>query len=194
MRANTHKNNIIKKDLAEGKRIRIKILAESLTEAQAFKLECEWIAYYGREVDGTGCLTNLTVGGEGVSGFRHSESTRKKMSEVRKSEWSDPELRRERSDANKKLWQDPSYRARLTSKRREAAQDPEYRKTLSQSMKKLGQDPSHRAALSAQRKKDWDDPDRRKAFSDFIRKRWQDPEYRQRMLDARAARKREIST
>ncbi len=45
-----------------------KIWAENLTEQQAFDMEKEWIALYGRINIKTGFLANLTEGGEGASG------------------------------------------------------------------------------------------------------------------------------
>jgi hypothetical protein len=45
-------------------------------------LECEkdLITRFGRKNIGTGCLRNLTEGGEGTTGFIHSPETRKRMS------------------------------------------------------------------------------------------------------------------
>jgi hypothetical protein len=48
----------------------IMILADGLTEQDAFEKEKALIAFYGRIVNGTGCLRNITEGGEGVSGAR----------------------------------------------------------------------------------------------------------------------------
>jgi NUMOD3 motif-containing protein len=53
------------------------------SEEKAFEMEKWWIAFYGRKDLGTGCLRNLTDGGEGPSGF--SESIRSKMSTSQKA-------------------------------------------------------------------------------------------------------------
>jgi hypothetical protein len=47
---------------------RIQFVKENLTEDEAFALERNLIAKYGRKDLGTGILRNLTEGGEGVSG------------------------------------------------------------------------------------------------------------------------------
>ena len=59
---------------------RISILAENLTEDQAFNLEIELIAKYGRKDLGTGILRNKTDGGEGNSGWVPTSETRSKQS------------------------------------------------------------------------------------------------------------------
>lgn len=48
------------------------------------KLEKELIAKYGRIHLNTGTLCNLTEGGEGTIGYKHSEETKKLLSEQRK--------------------------------------------------------------------------------------------------------------
>ena len=48
---------------------RIKILAENLSEEEAFEWEKDLISLLGRKDNGTGCLRNLTDGGEGASGY-----------------------------------------------------------------------------------------------------------------------------
>jgi len=75
---------------------RIVKLHENLSETEAFQKERELIDFYGRKDIGTGILRNLTDGGEGSSnlnpetikkkrlaatGRKHSEETRKKISE-----------------------------------------------------------------------------------------------------------------
>ena len=54
------------------------------TEEWAHFMEMEFIDFYGRLDDGTGILENITDGGEGTSGRRHSEETRRKISEKAK--------------------------------------------------------------------------------------------------------------
>lgn len=65
---------------------KIIFLHENLSEDQAKDLEIQEIARYGRKDLGTGILTNLTNGGEGVSGMIHSEETKKIMSEKKSGE------------------------------------------------------------------------------------------------------------
>ena len=59
-------------------------IQEGLTEEEAFDLEKYCIAFYGRISNGTGILRNFTDGGEGASGMRASQETRKKLSEIRR--------------------------------------------------------------------------------------------------------------
>lgn len=56
------------------------IIQEFETEEDAFFAEKFLIVVYGREGVGTGCLLNLTEGGEGASGYKQSEETRLKKS------------------------------------------------------------------------------------------------------------------
>ena len=59
---------------------KIQIIIDNLTEQEAFELEKELIKKYGLKKEG-GILINLTYGGEGASGFKHSEETLKKLSD-----------------------------------------------------------------------------------------------------------------
>ena len=60
---------------------RIVKIAETLSEQEAFDLEIELIAKYGRQDLGTGILRNQTDGGDGASGHIHSEEAIAKMKE-----------------------------------------------------------------------------------------------------------------
>jgi len=58
---------------------RILFLKQNLTEQEAFKHEKYMITVLGRKDLGTGILHNKTDGGEGASGYIHSEDARKRI-------------------------------------------------------------------------------------------------------------------
>ena len=62
---------------------KIIILESNLAEIDAFRLEKEYIAKYGRKDLGTGILRNMTDGGDGIMGHKHSEETKKKIALAR---------------------------------------------------------------------------------------------------------------
>ena len=65
---------------------RIIFLKQNLLEEEAFKHEIYMIAVFGRKDLGTGILRNKTNGGDGASGLKHSEETKRKLSELNKGE------------------------------------------------------------------------------------------------------------
>lgn len=70
LRKKSYKNNTIKKVLKETGEEPIHFrIYENLTNEEAIKLEAELIEHFGRVDAGTGILTNLTDGGEGVNNF-----------------------------------------------------------------------------------------------------------------------------
>jgi hypothetical protein len=79
----------------------IVFVQEGLNEEQAFLLERYCISLYGRIDRGTGILRNLTDGGEGISGFVQSETTRQKISQSNKKAYASEELRRHTSEIKK---------------------------------------------------------------------------------------------
>jgi hypothetical protein len=79
----------------------IEILFEDLTWEQAKEKEKEFIALYGRRDLGLGTLVNLTDGGEGTVGFRHTEETKEKCRLAAKNQIHTEESKRKKSLASK---------------------------------------------------------------------------------------------
>ena len=63
---------------------RIRILLDGMTEEEALEAEKDLISLLGRKKDGTGCLWNLTDGGQGSSGWRHSQEVKDRISRLNK--------------------------------------------------------------------------------------------------------------
>lgn len=68
----------------------IQIIYDNISDIDAMNLEKELILKYGRIHLGTGTLCNLTEGGEGTIGFKHSEKTKKLLSKQRKGKKQTP--------------------------------------------------------------------------------------------------------
>jgi hypothetical protein len=73
-----HHKNWLKQLKDAGLEPRVELIETDKTEEQAFELERLWVAACRSSFQP---LTNLTDGGEGLSGLVHSEETRKKISE-----------------------------------------------------------------------------------------------------------------
>ena len=73
----SHKLNVIRSVVAKGGQIKYRLLGRFQDETVCLAREIEEIQRIGRHDLGTGPLTNLTVGGEGVSGL--SEETRRRI-------------------------------------------------------------------------------------------------------------------
>jgi hypothetical protein len=72
---------------------RVVLLKKNLTEEEAFKHEKYMIAVFGRKDLGTGILHNRTDGGEGCSGYKHTDETLEKMKSRKHSEKTKQKMR-----------------------------------------------------------------------------------------------------
>lgn len=77
---NKHHKSIVKYLSKIGLTVDVRIVVSDLLEEAAFAVERDRIAFYG--LDG---LVNQTLGGEGFAGGRHTEQSRKKISEASKA-------------------------------------------------------------------------------------------------------------
>jgi hypothetical protein len=82
---------------------RIIKIAENLTENQAFNLEIELIAKYGRKDLGTGILRNLSSGGDGNSGWVPTNETREKIRLGNKGKKRNEETRKKMSSSKQNM-------------------------------------------------------------------------------------------
>lgn len=75
---NRFKNSVITKIKATGQDIPVLIWQTNMSEKDAYDLEIELIARFGRRIDESGILTNLTLGGEGGRGIIHTHEFRER--------------------------------------------------------------------------------------------------------------------
>ena len=104
------------------------ILQEFPDEVSAFEGERWLIAMYGRMDQGTGCLANLSDGGEGPFGWHATPEHSAKLSLLRKGKKRGPpsaEHRAALSAANKGKKPSPEHMARLQAINTGKKQDPE---------------------------------------------------------------------
>ena len=73
------KVNVINKIRNSGKEPLAEIIKTNLTEDEAFTLEIEIIKKYGKRCEG-GILTNMSDGGEGQTGYHHTEKLKSEFS------------------------------------------------------------------------------------------------------------------
>lgn len=79
------KRNDIWQNIVNKTEYSVKIIYEGLTEEEAKKIEIELISKYGKIKEG-GILSNITNGGDGTSGLKHSEETKRIIKEKRKNQ------------------------------------------------------------------------------------------------------------
>jgi len=99
---NSYKKNKISKIISCGLEPIIKKVKENLNEKLAFSLEIDLISLIGR-VDNGGVLVNMSDGGEGQSGFKHSQETKDKISDSLKT-----------SEKHKSIMNSIEYRKKLS--------------------------------------------------------------------------------
>lgn len=128
---NPHHQRIVEKLKKKSLSVEVRIVIDRVTEAKALSIEIERIAFWR---DAGIKLTNLTDGGEGVSGWRPSDqikaktvqscwgtpAVRKKMIAGLRTAWSDPVSRKKRIEKTKLVMARPSVRRKIRDRTRAA--------------------------------------------------------------------------
>jgi hypothetical protein len=92
-RSNRHHTAVRLKLAEAGLGIELRIVAAGLPGQEALDLEACLIAKYGRRCDGSGPLVNLTLGGDGFWGYRHTAEHRAKNAAAQAGRKATPETR-----------------------------------------------------------------------------------------------------
>jgi len=121
----TWKGRWLKRLLESGLSPKAVILEEFVSDQFLSDAERYWIAQ-GRGLAWP--LTNLTEGGEGLSGYRVSEDTRQKMSERARTR--SAQTREKLRQAAKERWAVPEFRARAIAAMKDKWADPQFRDSL----------------------------------------------------------------
>ena len=118
---------------------RIILLKQNLTEEESFKHEKYMIAVFGRKDLGTGILHNKTDGGEGTSGLKFSDESKRKLSDMRQNVSKETRQKRSislRGNSNRKDKPHSEETKRKLSKLNKGENNPNYGKHHSEEAKK----------------------------------------------------------
>jgi hypothetical protein len=107
--------------------VEVVIVQDGLQQWASFELEREMIALHGRRNLGLGPLVNLTDGGEGVFGAKHSKAHRAKKRKTTAGLWADPSARQARVQNMKAGNSGAEIRALKRKNTLAVHQDPERR-------------------------------------------------------------------
>lgn len=154
---------VLDKIRAAGLVPQITIAAYMEDEEEAFSMERDLIARYGRRDLRTGSLCNLTDGGQGTAGRKWTDEQRQRFFSSLTPEWKSIV-----SQIRKDLWQNPEYRKKQVERIHKNAADPAHRAKLRQ------------AIIKAQTEQV------RNKISVAMRTNWESEEYRVKQATSRA--------
>jgi hypothetical protein len=133
IKGNELKINQINKIFNNGTGFPILIVEDNLTEKQAYELEKQLIAKFGRVDKKTGCLTNMTSGGEG---FNNPVFSLKRKENEMQTKYNNPEILRKMGEKRKlfnknnpekeKLRIYKSKKSRIKNKSQQGTKHPRY--------------------------------------------------------------------
>lgn len=191
---NPYFQNVINQIRAAGLQPVVQISSGWLSLEEASFFEMAFIKQFGRRDNGTGCLCNLTDGGEGVSGYKFSDSTVAKRAKTIREGWK--KVDREKLSKTLSVSQTPEMRAACS--KRSKNRPPEVLAKISASSRLRMQDPVFKAKVlaatqteEANKKRSstitetLKDPIKRAEKSRITKELWADPEFRAKMKASR---------
>ena len=128
--------------------VTVELLAENITEDDAFELEKQLIASIGRKQ-----LCNHTDGGEGMSGWVASDKTRAKFSIIRKGRKHTDEAKRKMSEQRKGVPKSSKHIANIAAALKDRPKSKAHKRALSESHKKVIRNPEWGRKSGEARKK-----------------------------------------
>lgn len=147
------------------------IVIETTDERLAFDLETRYVAQHHTFVGDpnyNGVGTNHTMGGEGSSGLKFSDESRKLLSESRRVCWSEPTTRQnylesfsnpdvqdKKRAVMRELHSQPDFKKKHSDAVRLTCQRPEVRKQRSETTKEVCRSPEVKQRRSEAQKKAW---------------------------------------
>lgn len=145
---NAWAKRVARKVQANGGKVNV-VIFRAMSEKEAFRMEVDLIAAYGRSELGAGVLCNMTDGGEGLSGVVFSDETRAKISAALSGE-NNPMFGR-RGQGNPLHGKSPSaeVRAKMSAWQIGRKLSPETRAKISAAGVGRKLNPKQKAALAA---------------------------------------------
>ena len=127
---------------------RVILLEKNLTEVGAFALERRIIRWYGRKDNNTGILRNKSDGGDGSSGYKHTEEAKRASSISNRSTYAKPETMERYTESMQAVWADPVRNAKISAAL-QGANNPMFgRKHTAESRSKMGRVPHNKLNLT----------------------------------------------
>lgn len=154
----SHFYNKLTKAWIDGSDISEIVLISSLTDEEAFDLECVEISKYKN-----GQLWNIWPGGEGGGvGHKKSAEQKEQIARTNKRTWSEPELRAKQSEQKKIHWLRPEYREKCT------VRTESWKQQIREKAKQRWADPDFRARMRAKQ----NDPETKELRHNRLLKAW----------------------
>jgi len=126
-------------------------------------------------------------------GRKHTEESKRRMSEGAKKRYEDPAERAKRSEAIKKLWVDPEYKAKQSESMKGKKRTEETRRRMSESKKGKKLSEEHKQKISEGQKGKKRKPfseDHKQKLSESHKGKKHSEETKQRMSESRKGKKR----
>ena len=123
------------KSIVEKAGYKVEILFESDNHEEIKAKEIEFIALYGRKVDG-GTLTNSTLGGDGTLGHNLTPEQLERRNKAIREAFQREDAKANLSEANKKVWQREGQKEKFSKARTGVKKTPEAVRNFTERIRK----------------------------------------------------------